>query len=180
VVTASGYGITDGRCPTTSSPNPKGHAPAGQTCHEHLTRRFITDDPRRSIITEYQFRMEEIVKKWVQKARLLAGALTLSLVSILAMPSTPAFALNGVACNETGYLRIWFWSYTSDGFQYKSSYCFANAGEDDQIYIREAVHLHSGNNAGYVILDNGGVLRFGKWWDGDISPEDNVNFIHID
>jgi hypothetical protein len=42
------------------------------------------------------------------------------------------------------------------------------------------MQLRSGNNAGYVILDNGGVLRFEKWWHGDISPADNVNFIHID
>ncbi|MET8008097.1 hypothetical protein [Nonomuraea glycinis] len=119
------------------------------------------------------------MKKRSQKARMLAGTLALSLVSVLATPPIPAFALNRVACNEDGYLRIWAWSWTSDGVEYLDSYCWANAGEDDLITLRRATRLHSGNNAGYVIMNESTRVSFGKWWEGDI-PEGDVTFIHID
>jgi len=119
------------------------------------------------------------VKKWSQKAWMLTGALTLSLVSVVAVPPVPASALNRVSCNESGYLRIWYWSWTSDGYEYLDSYCWANAGEDDQIDLQRAARLHSGNNAGYVIIDNSIKVSFGKWWEGDI-PEGSLTFIHID
>lgn len=118
------------------------------------------------------------MKKWSQLARMMAVSLALGLVSVLATPPIPAFALNRVACNESGYLRIWYWSWTSDGYEYLDSYCWANAGEDDQIYLRRAARLHSGNNAGYIIIDNSTKVSFGKWWEGDI-PEGALTFIHI-
>lgn len=118
------------------------------------------------------------MKTLPRKAWLLAGALALSLVSILGAPATPASALNGVACNEDGYLRISYRSWTSDGFEYTASYCWANAGEDDQLDVQRATHLHSGNNAGYVIIDDSILVSFGKWWDGDL-PGGTVTFLHI-
>jgi hypothetical protein len=124
-------------------------------------------------------RGREIVKMWSRKAWLLTGALALSLVSVLAAPAPHASALNSVACNEDGYLRIWYWSWTSDGFEYLDSYCFANAGEDDQVGIQRAARLSSGNNAGYVIIDNSTRVSFGKWWKGDL-PKGTVTFLHID
>ncbi len=119
------------------------------------------------------------MRKRLQKAKVLAGALALSLVSILATPPAPAFALNRVACNEDGYLRIWYWSWTLEGPDHLASICWANAGEDDLIYLSRAARLHSGNNAGYVIIDNSIRVSFGKWWEDDL-PEGAVTFIHID
>ncbi|WP_030377879.1 MULTISPECIES: hypothetical protein [unclassified Streptomyces] len=118
------------------------------------------------------------MKMWSRKAWLLLSALALSLGTVLAAPATSASALNGVACDEDGYLRIWYTSWTSDGFEYQASYCWANAGEDDQLYVPRVTHLHSGNNAGYVIIDESRRISFGKWWSGDLSGA--VTFLHID
>jgi len=115
---------------------------------------------------------------WSRKTGLLAGALALSLVPVLAAPAVPASALNRVACNESGYLRIWYWSWTSDGYEYLDSYCWANAGEDDQFFVQRATRLYSGNNSGYVIINESRRISFGKWWDGELPGD--VTFLHID
>jgi hypothetical protein len=115
---------------------------------------------------------------WSRKARALVGALALSMVSIVVTPPAPAFALNRVACNESGYLRIWFWSVTSDGFEYEDSICFANAGEDDLLDIRRATRLWSGENAGYVITDEAGRINFDRKKDVSLS-DGSVNFLKI-
>jgi hypothetical protein len=109
---------------------------------------------------------------------MLVAALALSLVSVVAAPPAPAFALNLVACNESGYLRIWFWSWTSDGFEYEDSRCWANRGFDDQLDIRRATRLWSGNNAGYVITDEGGRINFPKEKEVSLS-EGTVNYLEI-
>ena len=97
-----------------------------------------------------------------RKARMLAVAVALSITSVFAAPATPALALNSVACDEAGYLRIHYWGWW-DGEEVPWSKCYANAGEDDQIYISRAFKLWSGNNAGYVLIGNDSrKIEFGK------------------
>lgn len=118
------------------------------------------------------------MKTWSRKLRMLAGAVVLSLAAVAVVPAAPAYALNLVACNESGYLRIWYWSWTSDGFEYEDSRCWANAGEDDQLYIRRATRLWSGNNAGYVVIDEERRVNFAKEKDVDLD-EGAVTFLKI-
>ncbi|BCJ48972.1 hypothetical protein Asp14428_04470 [Actinoplanes sp. NBRC 14428] len=118
------------------------------------------------------------MKNWSRRARLLAGALALSLVTVLA-PASPALALNRVACNERGYLRIWFWSWTSDGFEYEDSICWANAGEDDRLEIRRATRLWSGENLGYVTTAQRGRIDFDKRNQEFDLHEGTVDFLKI-
>ena len=97
-----------------------------------------------------------------RKARTLAVALVLSLASVFAAPAAPALALNSVSCDEEGYLRIWYWGWW-EGEEVPWSKCYANAGEDDGIYISSAYKLWSGNNAGYVLIGNDSrKVSFGK------------------
>jgi hypothetical protein len=102
------------------------------------------------------------VKSWSRTPRMLIAAFAMSLVFIITAPAAPALALNPVACNEDGYLRIWYWTINGEGDEYKASKCYANAGEDDQFYIAQSVRMWSGNNAGYVILNNAERVNFGK------------------
>ncbi|MCA2215325.1 hypothetical protein [Jidongwangia harbinensis] len=118
------------------------------------------------------------MKTWSRKLRMLAAAVALSLPVVAVAPAAPAYALNLVACNEGGYLRIWYWSWTSDGFEYEDSRCWANAGEDDQLYIRRATRLWSGNNAGYVEIDDERRVNFPK--DKEVKLDEGaVTFLKI-
>jgi len=108
---------------------------------------------------------------------MLLGALALSLTAIVAAPAAPALAMNRVACNEGGYLRIWFWSWTSDGFEYEDSICFANKGFDDEIYIRRATRLWSGENAGMIDIVDKGRVEFAR--KKDVTLGGDVEYLEI-
>lgn len=103
------------------------------------------------------------MRNWFRTPKVAITAVAMSLAFVITAPAAPALALNQVACNEEGYLRIWYWTINGEGDEYKTAKCYANAGEDDQFFIARAVRLWSGDNAGYVILKDGAArVDFGK------------------
>ena len=107
-----------------------------------------------------------------KRIRTLSAALILGLGAAVAGPVSPAFAINGVRCNEDGYLKIHY-VLSAGSTNIEGDNCYANAG-GTELYLGTVKTLWSGNNAGYITYyTNGGQdihrLNFEKFKSYDVG-----------
>ncbi|MER5430169.1 hypothetical protein [Streptomyces sp. NPDC002588] len=106
-----------------------------------------------------------------------AVAVAASATLVLGLPAAPASALNEVRCTQSDFLYIYYTQIVG-GYKVEAKRCWANAGEDDQIWVNDVTRLSSGNNAGYLYINEFTGVWFGKWADIDLL-EGGVTFLHI-
>jgi hypothetical protein len=116
------------------------------------------------------------MKSPTKKIGLVTAAVALGLSAAVLTPASPAYAINEVNCNESGYLYIYYWD-TIEGYDFQAKRCWANKGETE-MDLYGSISLSSGNNAGYIITTDNGRVNFGKFQDKDLSGE--VTYLHID